>query len=135
MIRVKGVQSRCLVGDNVAGVSTVVKDLAVVHQANEGEIVIDGKPAELDNPTDSINYGIATVFQDLALCDNLNVVENLFLGQELSPFRLNESQMELRSFELLDQLTAKIPSLHTPVGALSGGQRQTIAIEIGRAHV
>src|SRR5690625_1135855 len=125
---VKGGEVLALVGDNGAGKSTLVKVLAGVHQANEGEIVIDGKPAELDNPTDSINYGIATVFQDLALCDNLNVVENLFLGQELSPFRLNESQMELRSFELLDQLTAKIPSLHTPVGALSGGQRQTIAI-------
>ena len=72
--------------------------------------------------------GIATVFQDLALCDNLNVIENLFLGRELRPGRLDDIAMETRSWELLRQLSAKIPSVRIPIASLSGGQRQTVAI-------
>ena len=74
------------------------------------------------------HLGIATVFQDLALCENLNVVENLFLGHELRPARLNEVDMEVRSWELLRELSAKIPTVRIPVASLSGGQRQTVAI-------
>lgn len=117
-----------LVGDNGAGKSTLVKVLAGVHQHDAGKIAFDGEQVEIASPTDAINHGIATVFQDLALCDNLSVVANLFLGRELKPLRLDESEMEIRSLELLDQLSARIPSLHTPVGSLSGGQRQTVAI-------
>jgi D-xylose transport system ATP-binding protein len=72
--------------------------------------------------------GIATVFQDLALCENLDVVANLFLGQEISPWRLNEVEMEVRAWNLLQELAARIPSVREPIASLSGGQRQTVAI-------
>ena len=72
--------------------------------------------------------GIATVFQDLALCENLDVVANLFLGHEISPYRLDEVQMEVRAWTLLKELAARIPSVREPVASLSGGQRQTVAI-------
>ncbi len=72
--------------------------------------------------------GIATVFQDLALCENLDVVANLFLGHELSPYRLDEVQMEVRAWTLLKELAARIPSVREPIASLSGGQRQTVAI-------
>jgi len=125
---IKSGEVLALVGDNGAGKSTLVKILAGVHGHDAGQITLDGKSVGLSSPTEAIRHGIATVFQDLALCDNLSVVANLFLGRELSPFRLDESEMEIRSIGLLKQLSAKIPSLHTPVGALSGGQRQTVAI-------
>lgn len=125
---IKSGEVLALVGDNGAGKSTLVKILAGVHGHDAGRITLEGKSVGLSSPTQAIRHGIATVFQDLALCDNLSVVANLFLGRELSPFRLDESEMEIRSIGLLKQLSAKIPSLHTPVGALSGGQRQTVAI-------
>ena len=117
-----------LVGDNGAGKSTLVKILAGVHAHDEGSISFDGKPIEIHNPHDSLEAGIATVFQDLALCDNLDVVNNLFLGRELKPGRLDEISMELRAWELLRELSAKIPSVRIPIASLSGGQRQTVAI-------
>ena len=117
-----------LVGDNGAGKSTLVKVLAGVHAQDEGKILFDGQSVKLQNPHDSIEAGIATVFQDLALCDNLDVVNNLFLGRELGPARLDEVTMELRSWELLRELSAKIPSVRLPIASLSGGQRQTVAI-------
>ena len=80
------------------------------------------------SPAAAQHLGIATVFQDLALCENLNVVENLFLGRELRRLRLDEVTMEVRSWELLRQLSAKIPTVRIPVASLSGGQRQTVAI-------
>ncbi len=83
---------------------------------------------QIADPSAAINLGIATVFQDLALCENLNVVENLFLGQELSPLRLDEVGMEVKSWELLRQLSARIPTVRIPIASLSGGQRQTVAI-------
>ena len=82
----------------------------------------------IPGPAAAHRLGIATVFQDLALCENLDVVENLFLGQELGPFRLDEVAMEVRSWELLRQLSAKLPTVRLPVASLSGGQRQTVAI-------
>jgi D-xylose transport system ATP-binding protein len=117
-----------LVGDNGAGKSTLVKVLAGVHQADSGSISFDGSEVHIADPSAAIRLGIATVFQDLALCENLNVVENLFLGQELSPLRLNEVGMEVKSWELLRQLSAKIPTVRIPIASLSGGQRQTVAI-------
>jgi D-xylose transport system ATP-binding protein len=117
-----------IVGDNGAGKSTLVKVLSGVHSPNAGRITFEGKPETIPTPMAALNLGIATVFQDLALCDNLNVINNLFLGRELSKYRLNEVEMETRSWELLKQLSAKIPSLHTPIASLSGGQRQTVAI-------
>ncbi len=117
-----------IVGDNGAGKSTLVKVLAGVHQADSGSISFDGSEVQIADPSAAIHLGIATVFQDLALCENLNVVENLFLGQELSPLRLDEVAMEVKSWELLRQLSARIPTVRIPIASLSGGQRQTVAI-------
>lgn len=117
-----------LVGDNGAGKSTLVKVLAGVHQPNEGTIEYLGQQVKLDSPGKALEMGIATVFQDLALCENLDVVANLFLGHELSPWRLNELQMEVRAWTLLKELAARIPSVRASIASLSGGQRQTVAI-------
>lgn len=117
-----------LVGDNGAGKSTLVKVLSGVHRPDSGEIYFDGKPVSIDSPAAAIELGIATVFQDLALCENLDVVANLFLGREMRPARLREIQMEMRSWELLGELSARIPSVRIPIASLSGGQRQTVAI-------
>ncbi len=117
-----------VVGDNGAGKSTLVKILSGVHRPDSGSIVFDGREVTIPGPADAHALGIATVFQDLALCENLDVVENLFLGREVRRGRLDEVAMELRSWELLRQLSAKIPSVRVPVASLSGGQRQTVAI-------
>ncbi|MDQ3156683.1 MAG: ATP-binding cassette domain-containing protein [Actinomycetota bacterium] len=117
-----------IVGDNGAGKSTLAKILSGVYAPDAGSIEFAGEAVVLANPQSALNLGIATVFQDLALCDNLDVVKNLFLGNELSPFRLDEVAMEVKSWELLRQLSAKIPSVRTPIASLSGGQRQTVAI-------
>ncbi|MET4782366.1 ATP-binding cassette domain-containing protein [Glaciihabitans sp. UYNi722] len=117
-----------IVGDNGAGKSTLVKVLSGVHLPDSGVIHFEKKAVTIPTPTAALDLGIATVFQDLALCDNLNVINNLFLGRELRPGRLDEVAMEVRSWELLRQLSAKIPSVRIPIAALSGGQRQTVAI-------
>jgi D-xylose transport system ATP-binding protein len=118
-----------LVGDNGAGKSTLIKVLAGVHAASAGSIEFDGHAAAIHTPADARAMGISTVFQDLALADNLDVVGNLFLGAEMKRgVVLDEVQMEKRSWELLAELSAKIPSVRNPVAALSGGQRQTVAI-------
>jgi D-xylose transport system ATP-binding protein len=117
-----------IVGDNGAGKSTLVKILAGVHPQDSGTIVFEGEEVSIPDPTASKELGIATVFQDLALCDNLDVVSNLFLGRELTRGTLDEEEMESRSWQLLRQLSARIPSVRVPVASLSGGQRQTVAI-------
>jgi D-xylose transport system ATP-binding protein len=117
-----------LVGDNGAGKSTLVKILAGVHQPSSGTIEFGGHEVILNNPGTALRMGIATVFQDLALCENLDVVANLFLGHELSPYNLDEVQMEVQAWTLLKELAARIPSIREPVASLSGGQRQTVAI-------
>jgi D-xylose transport system ATP-binding protein len=117
-----------LVGDNGAGKSTLVKILAGVHPQDGGTIMSGDKRVAINNPADSNGLGIATVYQDLALCDNLDVVANLFLGHELGRGTINEVEMEKRSWSLLRQLSARIPSVRIPVASLSGGQRQTVAI-------
>lgn len=117
-----------LVGDNGAGKSTLIKVLAGVHQPTAGSIEWCGQPVSLDSPGTALELGIATVFQDLALCENLDVVSNLFLGHEIDPWALDEVQMEVRAWTLLQELAARIPSVREPIASLSGGQRQTVAI-------
>ena len=118
-----------LVGDNGAGKSTLVKVICGVYQPDQGEISYDGRKVTLSGPAEAQNLGVATVFQDLALCDNLDVVANLFLGQErlVGPI-IDEAGMEQEAWRLLKSLSAKLPSVRIPVAALSGGQRQTVAI-------
>ncbi|GAA2411155.1 ATP-binding cassette domain-containing protein [Streptomyces glaucosporus] len=118
-----------LVGDNGAGKSTLVKTIAGVSPADEGVFEWQGRPVEVNRPHDAQELGIATVYQDLALCDNLDVVGNLFLGREIKRGGvLDEIEMERRSRELLDTLSIRIPSVRIPIASLSGGQRQTVAI-------
>jgi D-xylose transport system ATP-binding protein len=124
-----------LVGDNGAGKSTMIKVLSGVHAADGGSILVDGVPVHIDSPKDAVRAGVETVYQDLALCDNLDVVANLFLGHELRSEPagvitrgLDETAMERRSGELLSNLAVTIPSLRSEVGLLSGGQRQQVAV-------
>jgi D-xylose transport system ATP-binding protein len=118
-----------LVGDNGAGKSTLVKIIAGVYQADGGTISFGGRQVHVGGPSEAQALGISTVFQDLALCDNLDVVANLFLGQEQSSVGwLDEVTMEKEAWRLLRTLSAKIPSVRIPIASLSGGQRQTVAI-------
>jgi D-xylose transport system ATP-binding protein len=124
-----------LVGDNGAGKSTLIKVISGIIPIDEGEVLFEGKPVTLGMPQKSTALGIATVYQDLALCDNLDVVGNLFLGRELAAKGmggllgwLDETTMERQSAELLQRLSVSIPSARTQVAALSGGQRQSIAV-------
>jgi D-xylose transport system ATP-binding protein len=124
-----------LVGDNGAGKSTLVKTIAGIHSADEGKIRYDGNEVHIHRPQDATELGIATVYQDLALCDNLDVVANLFLGREeisVGPGQvsrqLDEAKMEHETAELLSNLAVTIPSLRSEVGTLSGGQRQQVAV-------
>ena len=118
-----------LVGDNGAGKSTLVKVIAGVNPADSGEIRFEGQRVTIQRPHEAQALGIATVYQDLALCDNLDVVANLFLGaEETAGGVLDEIAMERRATELVDSLSVQIPSVRIPVASLSGGQRQTVAI-------
>jgi len=118
-----------LVGDNAAGKSTLAKVIAGVLVPDAGIIEFDGVPVTIPTPAAAHALGIATVFQDLALCDNLDVVSNLYLGRELrhGP-RLDEAAMEENARRILRDLTSRIPSVRTLVSDLSGGQRQSVAI-------
>lgn len=118
-----------LVGDNGAGKSTLIKIIAGVDPADQGAIEWDGRPVHITRPHDAQALGIATVYQDLALCDNLDVVGNLFLGREIHRVGvLDEVEMERRTLGLLDTFSIHMPSVRVPVASLSGGQRQTVAI-------
>ena len=118
-----------VVGDNGAGKSTLVGVMSGVLRPDAGEVSVGGRQVELGSPAVARHLGIATVFQDLALCEDIDVVGNLFLGQELrrGP-ALDEVAMEREAWRLLDQLAARIPSVRVPVATLSGGQRQVVAI-------
>jgi D-xylose transport system ATP-binding protein len=119
-----------LVGDNGAGKSTLVKVISGIHPADDGEYLWDGSAVSVNTPQDATGLGIATVYQDLALCDNLDVVENLFLGREaIAGGLLDEVTMENKANELLAELSVTtIQSVRGEVGAMSGGQRQSVAI-------
>ena len=129
-IDVRAGQVTALVGDNGAGKSTLIKGIAGIHAFDEGEYHFEGRPVKVHGPKDANDLGIEVVYQDLALCDNLDVVENMFLGRELGPsIRLDDNAMELRARETLDGLSVRtLKSVRTHVAALSGGQRQTVAI-------
>ncbi|MBB5751591.1 ATP-binding cassette domain-containing protein [Prosthecomicrobium pneumaticum] len=122
-----------LLGDNGAGKSTFVKVLAGAHRPSAGTIAIEGRPVSLASPQDAAAAGIATIYQELALSENLSVAENVYLGREDVrrilgiPF-LKRAEMRRRVGVLLDELDAHIPNPDMPVGGLSGGQRQAVAI-------
>ena len=119
-----------LVGDNGAGKSTLIKGIAGIHSFDAGEYTFEGRPVTVHSPRDSNALGIEVVYQDLALCDNLDVVHNMFLGREIRKGRfLDEQQMEKKARDTLDGLSVRtLKSVRTPVASLSGGQRQTVAI-------
>lgn len=119
-----------LVGDNGAGKSTLIKVIAGVGPADSGDIFVEGQPVKITSPQAATRLGIETVYQDLALCDNLDVVNNLFLGrEERSPLGiLSETHMEYQTLQVLQTLNVRIPSVRTLVASLSGGQRQSIAV-------
>jgi D-xylose transport system ATP-binding protein len=124
-----------LVGDNGAGKSTLVKTIAGIHPPDAGTISFEGSEVTITSPHDAVELGIATVYQDLALCDNLNVVENLFLGREERSGgpagfvgQLDEVDMEKQTGELLENLAVTITDVRAEVGTMSGGQRQQVAI-------
>ncbi|HET9689869.1 MAG TPA: ATP-binding cassette domain-containing protein [Acidimicrobiales bacterium] len=119
-----------LVGDNGAGKSTLIKVISGIHQADGGEFLWDGRPVTVRGPRDTAALGIATVYQDLALCDNLDIVQNMFLGHELLRGRLlDEDAMEVKARATLKDLSVTtVRSIRQPVGSLSGGQRQSVAV-------
>ena len=128
-LQISAGQVTALVGDNGAGKSTLVKILAGTVTADSGDIVFDGRKAEVRHPNDAVALGIATVYQDLALCNNLDVVANLFLGREVRRGgSLSERLMERRTVDLLAELEIQPKSLRVPISSLSGGQRQCVAI-------
>jgi len=120
-----------LVGDNGAGKSTLIKCVAGIYPIDSGEVLFDGEPVTIHGPKDAAKLGIEVVYQDLALCDNLDVVQNMFLGREIRDFlnRLREAPMEQRTADTLKSLSVTtISSVRHPVATLSGGQRQSIAV-------
>jgi D-xylose transport system ATP-binding protein len=131
-----------LVGDNGAGKSTLIKVISGIHTPDTGTVRWQGREVSIATPNDAARLGIATVYQDLALCDNLDVVANLFLGHELTtpggplgpigargPLGvIDELTMEQRAVEVLRRLSVKIPSVRTAIASLSGGQRQSVAV-------
>ena len=133
---VKSGEVMALVGDNGAGKSTLIKCVAGIITHDKGEIFFDGKLASIHGPKDAAKLGIEVVYQDLALCDNLDVVQNMFLGRErvqrlipLAVEPLSEIEMEKQALGVLESLrVTTIDSVRTKVASLSGGQRQSVAI-------
>lgn len=124
-----------LLGDNGAGKSTTIKAIAGVAPIDEGEILLEGRPVTIRHPSEANALGIQTVYQDLALCDNLGICANLYLGRELvstptpfGPHVLRDVDMEDQARKVLKTLRINLPALDTPVASLSGGQRQAVAI-------
>ncbi|AMO59345.1 ABC transporter--like protein [Mycolicibacterium phlei] len=124
-------QVTALVGDNGAGKSTLVKAIAGIHPIDTGTYLFEGNPVTVRGPNDVSALGVEVVYQDLALCDNLDIVENMFLGRELKTRggMLDEARMETMAREALTSLSVRtVKSVRQPVSSLSGGQRQTVAI-------
>jgi D-xylose transport system ATP-binding protein len=120
-----------LVGDNGAGKSTLIKCIAGIHTMDEGTMLFDGEEVTVSSPKDAARLGIEIVYQDLALCDNLDVVQNMFLGREVHDalYRLKEPPMEAKALETLASLrVTTIGSIRQAVATLSGGQRQSVAV-------
>jgi D-xylose transport system ATP-binding protein len=120
-----------LVGDNGAGKSTLIKSIAGIHPIDSGEIFFEGREVSIHGPKDSAKLGIEVVYQDLALCDNLDVVQNMYLGRELHDLiqRLNEPTMEQKTVETMRSLSVTtLRSVRQRVASLSGGQRQSVAV-------
>jgi len=120
-----------LVGDNGAGKSTLIKCVAGIYSIDGGQVLFEGEPVTIHGPKEAAKLGIEVVYQDLALCDNLDVVQNMFLGREAHDpiFRLKEASMEHRTAETLKSLAVTtIKSVRQPVASLSGGQRQSVAV-------
>ena len=119
-----------LVGDNGAGKSTLIKGLAGVQPYDDGVVRFDGEPVNLHTPRDASRLGIEVVYQDLALCDNLDIVQNMFLGREETEFgTFDEGRMEKDASDTLRSLSVRtVKSVRQKVSSLSGGQRQTVAI-------
>src|SRR4051794_23876935 len=120
-----------LVGDNGAGKSTFIKCIAGIYSTDEGEVLFDGQPVHIHGPKEAANLGIEVVYQDLALADNLDVVQNMFLGREEvdNLKRLDETEMEARAKNTLGELSVTtIRSVRQLVAGLSGGQRQSVAV-------
>jgi D-xylose transport system ATP-binding protein len=120
-----------LVGDNGAGKSTLIKCVAGTHTPDSGDVFFEGKEVQIHGPKDASRLGIEVVYQDLALCDNLDVVQNMYLGREEHNWfqQLNEPRMEQRTAETLKSLAVTtIRSIRQPVATLSGGQRQSVAV-------
>ncbi|MDN5916204.1 MAG: ATP-binding cassette domain-containing protein [Pseudonocardia sp.] len=129
-LTVRAGEVTALVGDNGAGKSTLVKCVAGIHPIDGGEIAFEGEPVALNAPADAARLGIEVVYQDLALADNLDIVQNMFLGRERGrPWLLDESDMEQAARRTLASLSVRtVTSVRAPVASLSGGQRQTVAI-------
>ena len=123
-------QVTALVGDNGAGKSTLVKCVAGIYGIDTGDYLFEGKPVQVHNPRDAAGLGIEIVYQDLALCDNLDIVQNMFLGREpKAGLVLDEAQMEIKARDTLASLSVRtVSSVRQLVASLSGGQRQTVAI-------
>jgi D-xylose transport system ATP-binding protein len=120
-----------LVGDNGAGKSTLVKCIAGINTIDSGQVLFDGEPVDIHGPKDAARLGIEVVYQDLALCDNLDVVQNMYLGREAHDRfqRLNEAEMEKKTAETMRSLSVTtIRSIRQTVATLSGGQRQSVAV-------
>ncbi len=124
-----------LVGDNGAGKSTLVKIISGAYRPDSGEYLFQGRPVSVNNPAEATALGIETVYQDLALCDNLDVVGNLYLGREQTNNTipglvktLAEIEMERQASRIVGELHVRIPSIRAKVAALSGGQRQSVAV-------
>jgi D-xylose transport system ATP-binding protein len=119
-----------LVGGNGAGKTTLIRTLSGAHPADSGEILINGEHATITNPRDAKNYGIETIYQTLALADNVDAPSNMFLGRELTTRwgNLDDSAMEDATRKVMGRLNPKFKNFKVPVMSLSGGQRQSVAI-------
>jgi D-xylose transport system ATP-binding protein len=123
-------QVTALVGDNGAGKSTLIKCIAGIYEIDNGDYLFEGKKVSVSGPRDATSLGIEIVYQDLALCDNLDIVHNMYLGREVKKgITLNEAEMEISARKTLDSLSVRtVKSIRQTVASLSGGQRQTVAI-------